>query len=210
MRDEDHLPVVMVSERIPSRVRHLIHGGPSPLPALRRAARALVLSGADTIAVPSATTHAYRSRLADEVAVPVLDLLARVGEALTGLGCARPVLLATVATRRLGLYEPHLPEPMKARYPTDQGQRQVDGIIDAVKRGEPLEALREHLSHLLCERPWPGDADCVVLGCTELSVVAPAMACLPLLDVTDVLARTVVTQWEPVAPRGGEELPCPS
>jgi aspartate racemase len=194
-RDEDNLPVVLVSEQVPSRIAHLLDGGPDPLPVLLSAARKLITAGATVIAIPSATTHAYRDRIAGEVNVPVLDLVAETGRELARRGSHAPVFLATRATASLRLYDPYLPCGVKSLYPGVVGQALTDRVIDGVKSGRPRGAVRHELDELLRCAPWPKHADAIVLGCTELPVLideseAPGV---PLLSVTDVLARAVLS-----------------
>jgi len=191
--DDDHLPAVVAAEPVPSRIAHLLGRGPSPLPALLTAARTLAGAGAQLIAIPSATTHGYRDEIAAAVPVPVLDLLAETGATLDAIGARRPLLLATAATVGLRLFEPRLPAGTVARYPSAATQRRLDRLIDQVKHGRPVEVLRQRLTDLLRAEDWP-DTDCVVLGCTELSVIAPPVNPLgtPLVDVADVLARAAI------------------
>jgi aspartate racemase len=202
-RDEDHLPVVVVSERVPSRIAHLAGDGTDPLPVLLSAARTLVRAGVDVIAIPSATTHVYRRRIAAEVWVPVFDLVAETGRALARGGFRAPVFLATRATASLGLYEPHLSGSAKALYPDVAGQAVVDEIIDGVKGGTPVRLLRRRLDGLLSRAPWPAEADVIVLGCTELPVLMGEheAAGTPVLSVTDVLARAVLSTCATDSPR---------
>ncbi|CCH20564.1 putative aspartate racemase FomE protein [Micromonospora lupini str. Lupac 08] len=196
VEDDEHLEVVLVAERVPSRIAYLRGVGPSPVPALLRAAKHLEAAGVDALVIPSATTHAFRDDVARAVAVPVLDLLAEVGAVLAGRGFRRPVFLATAPTARLRLYEPHLQAGTRPLYPSAPAQRRVDALIDGVKRGEPVEALRAGLTELIAAGPWPIGADCVVLACTELPVIAPRGGAgpLPLVDVTEVLAHAVLAR----------------
>lgn len=192
--DDAHLEVVLVAERVPSRIAHLSGQGPSPVPALLRAARHLEAARVDAVVIPSATTHAYRDDIARAVAVPILDLLTEVGHALAQQGRRRPVLLATAPTVRLGLYEAGLAAGTVALYPPPAVQRDIDAMIDDVKRGAPTGPLRDRLGALLAAQPWPAGGDCVVLACTELPVIAPPaeVGPLPVVNVTDVLARAVL------------------
>ncbi|WP_018680186.1 aspartate/glutamate racemase family protein [Actinokineospora enzanensis] len=190
--DETYPAVVLVAERVPSRVAHLVGTGPSPLPTLIDAARRLERAGAGVVAIPSVTTHAYRDDIAAAVRVPVCDLLSDTGAALDRLGFRRPLILATEATACLRLLEPHLTNGTEPEYPDPAGQRVIDGLIDAVKRHSPAESLRADLTEWLVRR-LGAEPDCVLLGCTELSVIAPGVDLpVPVLDVADVLARSVL------------------
>jgi aspartate racemase len=201
--DAAHLPVVLASEQIPSRIAHLCGTGPSPVPALVRAARILVDAGADAIVIPSATTHAYRDDVVAAVDVPVLDLYDEVDRRLADGGWRRPVLLATSPTAALRLYEAKFSAGVRPLYPSPAAQREIDALIGGVKSGAPLGPLTARLGDLLAAAPWPPGADCVVLACTELPVIAPPAgtplgygpAGVPLVDVTDVLADAVLRRW---------------
>lgn len=203
-RDEDHLPAVLAAEPVPSRIAHLLGRGPSPLPALLTSARSLVAAGADLIVIPSATTHGYHAQIAAEVPVPVLDLLAETAAALDTRGCRRPLLLATEATSTLRLFERRLPDRLLPRYPEHAQQQRVSALIDSVKRGAPVEHLRADLTELLRSASWPADVDCVLLACTELSVITPRTNPLriPVLDVADILATAAIRAATGELPEG--------
>jgi aspartate racemase len=193
--DEEYTAVILVAEQIPSRIDHQLAGGPSPLPALREAVRKLCVVGADLIAIPSATTHIYRAELLREARVPIVDLLLEAAAYLERVGLFRPLMLATEATATLRSFEPHFAPATKATYPDEHGQRQITDFIYRVKRGEPADPTRAEFTRcvraLLSAHP---DADCVVLGCTELSVIAPPVDVgVPIVDLTDVLAHAALS-----------------
>ena len=193
--DEAYPATVMVAEQVPSRIDHLLGAGESPLPVLLGTVRQLERAGADVIAIPSATTHAYRDELAAAVSVPVGDLLLETALTLQRLGYRRPLILATRATATLSLFEPKLPPGPQVRYPDDPAQRRVSDFITRVKRGEPAAGLRAEFTEWI-ERN-ADDPDCVILGCTELSVIAPDVPVhAPIVDVTDVLARAMIAAIE--------------
>lgn len=192
-RDEDYPTVILIAERVPSRIAHLTGTGPSPLPVLVKVARRLVAAGAESIAIPSATTHAYREEIAAAGGVPVFNLLEETGRRLRERQYRHPLVLATESTVRLGLYEPHLKDGIRARYPAVSEQREVNGFIDAVKRGADLEAYRRRFAQWINEIAPRSGADSVVLGCTELPVINPSDSLLlPSVDTTDVLAEAVL------------------
>ncbi|MFG3578676.1 aspartate/glutamate racemase family protein [Micromonospora chersina] len=193
--DEEYPAVILVAEQVPSRIDHQLGRGPSPLPALREAVRKLCVAGADLIAIPSATTHVYRVDLLNESRVPVVDLLLEAAAYLERMGFSRPLVLATEATATLRSYEPLLAPGTSALYPDEEGQRRITEFIHRVKRGDPAGPAREEFTRyvrtLLNAQP---DADCLVLGCTELSVIAPAVDVgIPIVDVTDVLVRAALS-----------------
>lgn len=203
-RDEDHLAVVLVSERVPSRIEHLMGEGPSPLPALIKAVTALASLKVDAIAVPSATTHAYQDDLRSLTDRPVFDLLGSVAAELAESRLRRPMIFATRATVCLGLYDRCLPAGISPGYPDRSLQEEVDRVILGVKEGRALEPLRRRLTELAADALDPS-CDCLVLGCTELSVVQISdVAGSPVIDASDVLALRVLRSYAESAPTGSD------
>ncbi|SCK37845.1 Aspartate/glutamate racemase [Streptomyces sp. WMMB 322] len=195
--DDAYPATVLVAEQLPSRIAHLLGGGASPLPLLLRTVEQLEQAGVDVIAIPSATTHAYRPQLTQAVSVPICDLLAETAAALERNRYRRPLFLATEATVGLGLFEPHLALGTVARYPGPQHQDDIGDFIARVKRGEPIPELRNEfaqwIEQLKIGHEGDPDPDCAVLACTELSMLAPAAAGRThLIDVTEVLASAVL------------------
>ncbi|MFF8618461.1 aspartate/glutamate racemase family protein [Streptomyces sp. NPDC015350] len=205
-RDEEYPTVILVAERVPSRIAHLAGTGPSPLPVLVEVARRLVAAGAESIVIPSATTHAYREEIAAAGGVPVFNLLKETGRRLRERQYRSPLVLATESTIRLGLFEPYLKNGIRARYPSASEQREVNGFIEAVKRGADPEVCRRRFAQWINEIAPHSGADSVVLGCTELPLINPGGSLrLPTVDTTDVLAEAVLRRT--TAPEGGEAAP---
>ena len=192
--DEGHLAVVFLSEpNVPSRIRHLLGEGPTPVPALTRIAKALEQAGADTIAIPSATVHAYHNDIQAAVSIPVLHLPQLVMAAVERAGARRVALLATTPTVRLGLYaEPAQERHLAVLTPDGASQDQVMDVISFVKAGGDPSRAASRLTDLT-KGAWATGADIFLLGCTELPAVYPHALRPPgTLDATDELARGVL------------------
>src|SRR5690606_27091791 len=91
---------------IPDRAAYLSGRGPDPRPHMLRAAGNLVDAGADLIALPCNTAHAFYEDVSAAVPVPVLHIMREVAAwlAVEQPDIRRVGLLATVTTIRLGLY----------------------------------------------------------------------------------------------------------
>jgi aspartate racemase len=200
-RDQDHLPLVIVSDpRVPDRVGPILHGrGESPIPAMLAGARALEGAGAEVIAIPCHTAHHWHDQLAAATRLPILHI---VEAALAELGRvevpAGPLgLLATAATLKAELYQPRL---AAAGYPAIEpsGEVMVECVLPAialVKRDRAAEAavlLGRAVEHLAAR-----GARHVLLACTELPLAAAAAA-TPLpgcIDATEALARACIAWY---------------
>lgn len=114
--DSAHPEVMLLSSPdVPSRLAHLLEGGPSPVPALQLVARRLERAGAEVIAVPSLTAQAFLDRIATAVAIPVIDMLTAVAGQLRTSGVRRPALAVTDGTRRAGRLH-QAPPPLETRF----------------------------------------------------------------------------------------------
>jgi aspartate racemase len=172
-RDQEHVPVVIYAvPQVPDRTEALLRGGPSPLPALQAGLRALVAAGAQAIAIPCNTAHAWYDELAAASPVPILhiaDAAADAAARIAGAG-ARLGLVATSGTLASDFYPRRLAaRGFECTTPTgaEMGALVTPGIAK-VKAGDIDEAgrLLERAVEALVER----GAAAVVLGCTEVPV----------------------------------------
>ena len=199
--DADHLSTILISDpTIPSRLKHLMGEGPSPLPQLISVARRLIGAGADMLAMPSTTTSHYHEDIQAGISVPLISLVAAVRDALDRDGVKTVGILATTPTRAYQIYEAAFDEAhIHYVYPDAETQQRVMALISAVKgsgdRGAQVDVLAQ------CIRaPWAESVDAVLLGCTELPVVwdsrPPHPVGQPVYSATDILARRVLALWQ--------------
>lgn len=198
-RDQDHPRTLIWSDpSIPDRTGALIASGPHPGPQLAAGARMLERSGADVIAVPCNTAHAFLPEIRAAVEVPVLDMVLetrdRVLEMLAPGG--RAGLLATHGTIRARLYEQAFAqrgEPLLV--PSGEQQERVMEAIRQVKGDPESAAAAQTLCSAVADLAERG-AGVVIAGCTEIPVALAGAVGLaaPVVDSTEVLAQTVV-RW---------------
>ena len=188
-RDQDHPPCLLYNAtHVPDRTTHLTCKGADPTPALEAASRALERGGADFLAIPCNSAHAYLAAIRDAVQIEVLDMIglvaARAAAALSSGGAVG--VLAANGTIELGLYDRALEaRGLRTLRPQSQAQAGVMAAIRAVKGGGAR--ARERLAPAIDELIAAG-AELLILGCTELPIVVEAnMAPAPMLDATEVL-----------------------
>jgi aspartate racemase len=189
--DQDHIHLIVESNpKIPSRIAHLIDGtGPDPTPELMRIAANLQRAGADALAIPCNTAHAYADAIRRAVSIPLLDMVSLTVEEIASAGHARVGLLASTAVHNTALYETAFSahEIAALRPPR---QEEVMALIKAVKRGDTGAQAQAALGHIALE--MAEQADVLLVGCSELSVIAAGIA-VPFVDSLDVLAQAVVS-----------------
>jgi aspartate racemase len=196
--DDEHIPVLIHSvPQVPSRLAAILHGGPSPLPALLAARDRLLNAGATMLAMPCNTAHHWYDDLVAGCPVPFIHIVDAVAERLPA-GARELGIVATRATLRARVFEQRLAGRGIALSAPDEAtyDRAVQPAIDAVKRGATEEGGR--LLEPVIASELERGAAAVVLACTELPIALDAIAS-PLrarcIDSTDALARACVRHW---------------
>ncbi|HEX3914758.1 MAG TPA: amino acid racemase [Steroidobacteraceae bacterium] len=189
--DQDHIHLIVESNpKIPSRIAHLIEGtGTDPTPELIRIAANLQRAGADALAMPCNTAHAYAHSIRRAVSIPLMDMIDLTVSQIAGSRrTARVGLLVSSAVLATELYaKAFAAHGIAVVHP--QQQEAVMQLIAAVKRGETGAHTRSALGKIALD--LSRQADVLLIGCSELSVVAAGIS-VPCVDSLDVLAKAIV------------------
>lgn len=198
-RDQDHLRVIIDSNPgIPDRTAAILGQGESPVPAMTKGIDGLRGAGADFIAIPCVSAHAFIDELRQGARLPILSILDVVAEAVREhprrIGCVG--LLGTTGTVRAGMFQRRLAEAgLEVLVPDTADQARVQASIYAVKAGAP-EAVRRQLTielRSIAMRLVSSGAEAIVLGCTEIPLVfGQADVPVPVFDSLLWLARAAV------------------
>jgi aspartate racemase len=193
--DQQHVPFLMLScPAIPDRSNAILSGDLGVRDQILLNLAALEQAGCAAVAIPCNTAHHWRAHFAAHLSVPFIDIVEATVARLVALRCARAVVLGTRATIERRLYAeplanrdikvPDVPAPLVAR---------VEHIIALVKSGERGTAAHALVDVL--QQIHELGADAIVLGCTELSMIAPPAASLPLVDPDSCLADACIAWW---------------
>jgi aspartate racemase len=193
--DQEHLPVAIWADpRVPDRTAALMDGGASPVPSLVAGARWLQAAGAELIAVPCNTAHAYLPEVRRQSGAEFLDLpTAAIATALAWQP-KRLGLLATRGTRQALIYEQAAaPYGIEICNVTESAQRTlVDTAIAAVKSGAGRSIATRLVTRAVCELV-AGGAEVIIGGCTEIPLVASeARTVAPVIDSAASLAAAAL------------------
>ena len=198
-RDQDHLHVIIDSDpSVPDRTEALLHGGPSPVPALRRMVERLTAAGADLLVMACNTASAFLPELTDATSVPIVDWVEVVAAGLArathpSLPAGPSVaVLATDGTQASRLYHAALARHGLTVAPTAAVQPEVMAIIRARKAGVPVTELAPRLDHVVRGLSAAGVGP-VLLACTELSELHRSLTS-PAVDAMDVVVSYLMDQ----------------
>jgi len=186
---------------IPDRTAYLLGEGTDPTASLYAACKRLETYGADLIAIPCNTAHAYIEPIQRDLTIPIINMLLETAQYVEDHhGWVKTIgLLATNGTLKSRIYH-NLIEQTGRRIvvPDETHQGLVMNAIYAVKAGNTegtnLEEFRLVLAHII-----NAGAELVILGCTELPLLSARIdmnskgnECIPVLDPGEILARKCV------------------
>lgn len=193
-RDQDHLPVVMVSlPTIPDRTAFLLGTGPDPRPALVNGARQLRACGADLLVIPCNTANVWIDEIARAAQIESISWLDVTAQAVAQTGARRVGLLATSGTLQTGIYQNLIDgRGIEVLVPDAEGQAAVMDAIYALKGGAVPTATMRRLENAMKALATSG-AESLVLACTELPIVLHGQAPpLPVIDPAFHVAREAI------------------
>lgn len=192
--DQEHIRVVIDNNtEIPDRTAAIISNGADPVEQMTRSAKGLEAMGADVLIMPCNTAHYFYDRVAAQVQIPVINMLAETAAAARKKGIQKVGLLATDGTIRSGVYARAFEqEGIVMCIPSAENQKAVMRVIyDGVKAGNAeidLSGFRKTMDEL-----FENGAETLVLGCTELPVAFQMYGIeRPHLDPTGILAAAAV------------------
>jgi aspartate racemase len=200
--DQDHIHLIVESNpKIPSRIAHLIEGtGVDPTSELVRIARNLERAGAQALAIPCNTAHAYAPSIRRAVSIPLLDMVQLTVDKIASAYIATSQTASSRRGARVGLLVSSavLATELYAKAFAGHGiavvhparQDEVMSLIKAVKRGETGPEVQAALARTALE--LANHADVLLVGCSELSVIAAGITA-PFVDSLDVQAQAIVT-----------------
>jgi aspartate racemase len=158
------------------------------------AARDLLHAGVELLAICSNSGHQRADAVEAATGLPVVNIIDATGEELRRLGVRRVGLLGTLETMQGQYYRDRLLARfgMETVVPSPNVQTRVHEIaVNEVARGIRLESSRDDLARVVDGLSRQG-ADAVILGCTELPLIAPAAAPVPLLDTISIHVEEIV------------------
>lgn len=181
--DADHIPLIVhQNPAVPSRIRRLVEGtGEDPGPVLARMAQDLAAAGAEALAMPCNTAHAYAPQIIAATPLPFLDMRAATVAALPKGPVA---MLASPAVRITGAFDTHFAEAgITPVWPEDEAP--VLALIRRVKAGNTGPEAHQAMAALAAAAKGH-----VLVACTELSLLTGALDG-PFTDSLDCLVSAI-------------------
>ncbi|MFP2768693.1 aspartate/glutamate racemase family protein [Oceanisphaera sp. KMM 10153] len=195
--DIDHIHMLVDNNpKVPSRIKALIEGtGESPAPFMANMAQGLERAGVDFLVIPCNTAHMYYPEVVAAVSIPVVNILDVTVQHVKRCqpDIRRVGMLASTAVENIRLYHDKFDaEDIETLFPAAAHQEKVMALIKGVKSNDydadTLARYNEAAAWLKSQ-----GAECLVLACTELSVIADKLTIdLPVYDASQLLAEHIV------------------
>jgi len=159
------------------------------LKLLKSALQKLEFLDCDLISVPCNTINIFFEDMRSYVKIPILNIVEEVKKEINFFGYKKVVILATNTTIKEGLYEY---DSFQAVYPDKGDQKKVNEIILNIMSGKKPPSDRKSLIKMI-RRLYSQGAECVVLGCTELSLILQKNNTrYKIIDSLNVLAASTI------------------
>ena len=170
--EQEYLDVLLYSmPSIPDRTAYITgQSSDDPLRPLLHAARTLETAGASLLAMPCVTAHYFYDDLANAVDIPFLNMPEETARFIAERDIEKVGLLATDGTLSSKIFHTAFEKRgIDVLVPSNEVQSNLMAIIYDVKRG--VIVLPETLYPTVAE-PLKAGAEAVILGCTELCIIA--------------------------------------
>ena len=166
-RDQEHVSVVLLSDpQVPDRTEALLGRGEDPTPRLREDLLKLASWGANLLAVPCNTAHAFIDRFVGELPVPLVHIVEETLADATAKNPSGGWLVATEGTLASGIYQERaLRRGFTLHLPSPREQAEVNEVIRLVKTNRTDEA--GHHFRAVAEALWERTEVPILTACTE-------------------------------------------
>ncbi len=192
--DQQHLPMTVISRPdTPDRTAFILgESQDSPLPYMLASGRTLEKIGVECIAIPCVTAHYFHSELTGELRTHVIHAPRETVRRLREAGITSAGIMATQGTVSAKIFQRELEaQGITPILPDERAQAAITSTIyDYVKASKPADMELFGSAERMLRR---AGAQCLILGCTELSVVKRDNSLRgSYIDVLEVLAAEAI------------------
>lgn len=194
--DQEHIPIVLYTNpHIPDRTTAILRGTREDFVGeVCTSLQKLEQFGVSEIFIPCNTSFVGFDQYERAVDTPIYHMPERTLDVLQERGVAATLLFATSGTYATAVYSSRA--GLEVRTPDRAGQTAVHELITAVKSGDVSTQQRKFTQVIGL---IPDDVESVILGCTELSMLAGQfrVACpsVQFVDPLEVAAQYIVERY---------------
>ncbi len=183
----------LVLENVPvskSIEESIIHGRNSCayLSLLKKAIQHLQRSKVDFIVIPCNSVHVFIEDLRKISSIPILSIIEETARRCQEFGVKKIGLFASQETVNKGLFDNVFKKSeIQVITPQDRDQITINQIIIKIIEQKLTPTDKQQLQQIIIELQNQG-SDAIILGCTDLSLVANSLVCkIPVFDTCKIL-----------------------
>lgn len=147
--------------------------------------------GVGQLCIPCNTAHLLIDDLRQVSSVPIVSILEQMRKVVENKGYKNVGLFASPTTLRMNLYDV-FPKDIRVIPADEEIRSKLNTIIRGVISGKDRATLRKKLTDIAVPFIKTHAIDALILGCTELPLVAPIGLSVPVISSLDVLASSVL------------------
>ncbi len=170
--DQEHVDMIIMNRAsTPDRTAYIIgKSDSSPLDVLIKDARRLEKSGANFLVLTCNTAHYFYKEISESISIPLLNMIEETVDYAIDQNHKKIGILATTGNIKTELYQNMCRQKGVDFFVLDEEyQNKVMKIIyDDVKAGK--KANMKEFDEII-DKVKENGCDCVILGCTELSII---------------------------------------
>ncbi|MDY5435142.1 aspartate/glutamate racemase family protein [Peptostreptococcus porci] len=170
--DQEHVDMIIMNRAsTPDRTAYIIgKSDSSPLDVLIKDARRLEKSGANFLVLTCNTAHYFYKEISESISIPLLNMIEETVDYAIDQKHKKIGILATTGNIKTELYQNMCRQKGVDFFVLDEEyQNKVMKIIyDDVKAGK--KANMKEFDEII-DKVKENGCDCVILGCTELSII---------------------------------------
>ncbi len=164
------------------------------IPYLVDAAKKLENSGADFLAMPCNSLHAFIGEIRNSVEIPVISIVEETVKFLKIRNISKVGLLATTSLLNKKLYEPALKKVgIEQVLPDGLEQARIGKLIKNLVLNRYANKEREELLEIVKNFENKGVKD-VILSCSDFQLLIPEHSKLKIYDTMKILADATVDE----------------
>jgi len=204
--EQDHLQILVDNNpKAPDRNQALLEGGLNPSKCFAESAIRLEAAGADFLAMPCNTAHAYADAIVNAVSIPFVNMVEEaVAEVANFADNANAIgLLATDGCLYAGLFQDRLKGAgYQTILPDNVNQKRLMEMIYQVKKNGISSEIKSEMIALTKDLENNG-SKYIIAGCSEVPLVLnQGDIGITLFDTTEWLATIVVEYAKQLRPLG--------
>lgn len=194
--DQDNVDMLICQySSTPDRTSYILdNNNEDPAPSMISAAKLLERENCAFLVMPCNTATFFYDKIASNINIPLINIAEETVKCCLSKGAKKIGLMATDGTIKAKVYEEYVPDDVELFVPDNKMQKRImDIIYKEVKQNQipDKDNFLEVVNYFKNNR-----CDCIVMGCTELSVAIEQLDINDdkIVDSLTVLAKLTITK----------------